>query len=398
GKGNETHNGKRPKARFVWAPTEKRPELIWRSVETAPESLNASGFPNMRKLNLFQEPGFRVYVTVSLRENWTKVLLQFHHSVSDGLGEMQVIGEFLTLYARHAGLIPEGTPLPELKREKLSLRCRSGWSLGGYLRNVIHTDATTRQLAYGKPTPLFVHEPLPKDAPTTEYPFLQALQLSREETRFYIQKAKKQGVTVNDLLLRDFFVTIETWRKESGKVCDSGILRVMVPTSLRKPCHDGMPAANVVSSVFLDRTRKQIAGDSGKLLSGIHREMERIKRHDQKYVFTLTLSILAKFGVLNFFLRSKKCRSTGVLSNLGRVLELAPVPRNEDGTIQLGDCRLLFVDAAPPIRFKTLISFSALTYAGALRLCLRYDSHFLTPQDAEHFLSIFHGNLLTYGT
>ncbi len=122
--------------------------------------------------------------------------------------------------------------------------------------------------------------------------------------------------------------------------------------------------------------------------------MEWVKRHDQKFVFLLTAYALEKLGVFSLFLKSRKCRATGVLSNLGRVLELAPVPRSEDGTIQLGDSRLLYVDAAPPIRFKTLISFSALTYASALRLCLRYDSHFLTPKDAEQFLKIFHEKLL----
>ena len=168
----------------------------------------------------------------------------------------------------------------------------------------------------------------------------------------------------------------------------------MVPMSVRDPQHEDLPSVNIVSSVFLDRKKRDMAGDPQKLLEGIHREMEWVKRHDQKYVFILVLQIARKLGgVLSLSLKSRSCRSTGVLSNLGRVMEQAPVPRNEDGTIQLGSSRLEFIDAAPPIRSQTMISFSALTYANALRLCLRYDQNFLTPADAESFLAAFYRNL-----
>jgi len=40
-------------------------------------------------------------------------------------------------------------------------------------------------------------------------------------------------------------------------------------------------------------------------------------------------------GLLPFFLNSSKCRTTGILSNLGRVMEHAPVPRDPDGKIRL---------------------------------------------------------------
>ncbi len=160
-----TCRAERAGVHFKWTPAEKKPELIWRRVEEEPGCLNASGFPNMRKLDLFQEPGFRVYVTESRKENWTKVLLQFHHSVSDGLGEMQVIGELLTLYARFLGFIPKDTQLPKLYPEKLRLRYRLGWSIRGYFRNFIHTDVTTRQLAFGNPKPLLPHTPISKDVP-----------------------------------------------------------------------------------------------------------------------------------------------------------------------------------------------------------------------------------------
>lgn len=388
-----TKRAERRGHRFFWISCEKKPEIRWLQADS--HSLNASGFPSMEPLNLFDAPGLRVYVIESHEEFWTKILLQFHHSVSDGLGEMQIIGELLTHYAIISGLIPPDTPLQPVDTSKLPLRSALGWSLGGYLRNFFHTSFTTRHLTSYSPNPLYRHTPLPSSTPSGTYPFLKSLAFTREETRMYIRKAKEAGVTVNDLLLRDFFRTIDAWRVHFKRDFKHGVTRVMVPMSLRKPLHDGMPAANVVSSVFLDRTKREMCGSPDVLLAGIHREMEWVKNHEQKYVFPLVLMVLSKIpGAMKMILRSKKCRSTGVLSNLGRVMEIAPVPRNEEGKIQLGENILEFVDAAPPIRSQTMLSFSALTYAGTLRLCLRYDNHFLTLEEIETFLKIFRSFLL----
>lgn len=387
-----TKRAERRGFRYVWVPCGRKPEIRW--LKASAESINASGFPSMEPLHLLEEPGLRVYVVESETENWTKILLQFHHSVSDGLGEMQLIGELLTHYARISGLIPPDTPLQPVDASKLTLRSALGWSLGSYLRNFFHTSFTTRHLTLFSPNPLFRHTPRKRGTPTEKYPFLQSLALTPEETKAYIRKAKSANVTVNDLLLCDFFQTIDAWRVHYKRDFTYGMTRVMVPMSLRKPIHDGIPAANVVSSIFLDRTKKQMSGTRDELMYGIHREMEWVKKHDQKYVFILVLKIVSKIpGGLRLVLNSKKCRSTGVLSNLGRVMEIAPVPRNEEGKIQLGSNVLEFVDAAPPIRSQTMLSFSALTYAGTLRLCLRYDNHFLTPEDARTFLDFFHEQL-----
>lgn len=396
-----TRKAEKRGSRFVWVPADSKPEILWWDADTensdsVPGSLNASGFPVMKHLNLLEGPGLRIYVTESKRQNWTKILFQFHHSVSDGLGEMQILGEFLTHYARIAGLIPAETPLLPVDSSKLPLRCRIGWSFRSWLWNSFHTDFTLRHLAYGRPLPLFRHKPIPGQTPSQTYPFLRSLPLNLTETQNYVRKAKSLKVTVNDLLLRDFFLTIAAFRKQTGRDFSSGTTRIMVPMSLRKPCHEGMPAANLVSSIFLDRSQRQISAGPQKLLVGIHHEMELTKKHDQKYVFLTVLRILNSVpGLLEMFLDSSKCRSTGVLSNLGRVLEIAPVPRTPEGKIQLGESVLEFVDAAPPIRSQTMISFSALTYAGALRLCLRYDHHFMTLSDANEFLKIFHEKLIS---
>jgi len=151
--------------------TAKKPELAFLDADTAPEVLNASGFPQMRPLDLLHEPGFRLYAVFSQKEK--------------------------TYCAIRSGHIPQDTPLPPCDHSKLPLRMKVGWTLAGYFRHNFHTAFTTMRLAFGSPIPLFPHQPVPKNAPPSEVsPFHQSLTLTQEETRAYIQKAKRLGVTV----------------------------------------------------------------------------------------------------------------------------------------------------------------------------------------------------------
>jgi len=82
-------------------------------------------------------------------------------------------------------------------------------------------------------------------------------------------------------------------------------------------------------------------------------------RHIRYFLTTIqTRDVL--WGGLASSLRSPQCRATVVFSNLGRVFESLPLSRREDGGLKVGEAVLESVDATPPIRFGTLISFSAL--------------------------------------
>ena len=122
--------------------------------------------------------------------------------------------------------------------------------------------------------------------------------------------------------------------------------------------------------------------------------MNDVKTRDLKFVFPRLLNFAIHFpGLLELYLHSGSCRSTGVLSNLKRVFTDVPVPRNSEGKIQLGPYVLESVDAAPPIRSKTLVSVSALTYANCLRLCFRCDGHFLSVPAIQDFIKTFENQM-----
>jgi hypothetical protein len=81
--------------------------------------------------------------------------------------------------------------------------------------------------------------------------------------------ARRLGVAVNDLLIRDCFLTLKRWRMRTGD--QSGWIRVAVPVNLRTRADRRLPAANKASLVFLDRLARHMA-DPQRLLHSVHEE------------------------------------------------------------------------------------------------------------------------------
>ena len=342
--------------------------------------------PVPERIQLRHEPGFKVYIAET--EGQTRVLLQFHHSVSDGIGEMEFIGDVLTDYRiRIAGQTPPENPRG-LDPALLKIRGKSGLTVQSYVKNFFHTSFTTRQLLFGNPSPLAPCT-LPSETPDRYYVFCHD-ELTQEETSQYVMAAKSSGVTVNDLLLRDLFCTIGTWRQHWVKQNANPMFRVAVPMNLRSEEHRNISASNTVTMLFLDRRLRQCQGNPAELLQGVHREMEWIKRTEQKHYLLTSLQVRdVLWGGIASTLRSSRCRSTIAFSNLGRVWESLPLPHREDKRLTVGEAVLESVDATPPIRFGTLISFSVLTYAGRIRFILRYDPLNMTAEQANDFLRRF---------
>ncbi|MDR2641230.1 MAG: hypothetical protein LBC74_00385 [Planctomycetaceae bacterium] len=343
--------------------------------------------PTPERIDIFNESGFKVYIVEEA--SGCSVLFQFHHTVSDGLGEMDLIADILTDYNdRVNGKIPKENPR-NLDLSLLKLRGSSGLTLAKYFRYFIDTAFTTNQLLFRSPSPLVPCAKCDLDIPNPDYYKCIATELPSDITDNYFSFAKSNNVTINDLLIRDLFLTINKCRDEWGYSRRGALLRVTMPMSLRTSLHARMPASNNVTMVFLDR-RSSACSDAAKLLRGIGRETRWIKRTEQKHVLILSLRICNLLpGGIGRMLRTRECRATAVLSNLGRVFESLPVLRRADGCLMIGGAVLEEVDATPPIRFGTLISISALTYAGKLRLILRYDAKNMTQDNADQFLKTY---------
>ncbi|MDR1923082.1 MAG: condensation domain-containing protein [Planctomycetaceae bacterium] len=351
----------------------------------------AARFPNPERIDIFSDVGFRVYIVEGADE--FSVLFQFHHTVSDGLGEMDLIADILQDYNdRSNGKKPKDNPR-DLDVSLLSLRGSSGLTLAKYFRFFIDTAFTTNQLLLRFPSPLVPCKKPDLSVPDNEYYKNTVTELSQDETNAFFAYAKKNNVTVNDVLLRDLFLALNGCREEWGCSKSSAWIRLSMPMSLRTNFHKQIPASNNVTMVFLDRRRGDCF-DAGGLLRGIARETRWIKRAEQKHVLILSLNICNFLpGGIDRMLRMRECRATAVLSNLGRVFDSLPFAKMPDGRLIVGKATLEEVDATPPIRFGTIISTSALTYAGKLRLIQRYDAKNINQQDAEKLLQTYIKNI-----
>ncbi|MDR0520508.1 MAG: hypothetical protein LBH00_01505 [Planctomycetaceae bacterium] len=377
---------------------QKGQQLYWQEIDTPLFVKRSTGnsCPVPERIQLRNEPGFKVYIAQDdavsgdpPHDRQTQVLLQFHHSVSDGIGEMEFIGDVLTDYAvRITGQTPAENPR-QLDPELLKIRGQSGLTMKSYFRYFFDTIFTTRQILLGMPSPLAPCRRVPEVL--TDYYAFCSHEISSEETAAYFAAAKAKGVTVNDLLLCGLFTAMGSWRQRWADSLPeknrNPNFRAAVPMNLRTGRHKQIPASNTVTMLFLDRRYRQCLEDKEKVLRGVRREMEWIKRTEQKHYLLTTMQMRDRLpGGLAMSLRYPQCRSTVVLSNLGQVLGGLPLPRREDGKLRIGESVLEEIDANPPIRYGTLFSFSVLTYAGRLRFVLRYDSQNVTAEQANDFL------------
>ncbi|MDR0392585.1 MAG: hypothetical protein LBH59_11795, partial [Planctomycetaceae bacterium] len=93
--------------------------------------------PTPERIDIFNESGFRVYIVEDAVG--CSVLFQFHHTVSDGLGEMDLIADILKDYNdRINGKTPQENPR-NLDLSLLKLRGSSGLTLAKYFKYFIDT-------------------------------------------------------------------------------------------------------------------------------------------------------------------------------------------------------------------------------------------------------------------
>ena len=148
------------------------------------------------------------------------------------------------------------------------------------------------------------------------------------------------------------------------------------------------PAANLVSMVFLDR-RPPDFDDPMKLLRGINQEMQLIKRN--RLGLTMVLSLEASRwlpGGIRNLVHADRCSATCVFSNFG-TLFAAPAGASGPQKLRIGDLVLQSADALPPVRSKTSVAISAITYAGRMTLALHYDPDVLSAAEAQSLMDDF---------
>ena len=389
-------------------------------------------FPAAKGIDLFREPALNVTLcnnntdpaAITL-DGQTNIIFEVHHSACDAAGIARFIEDIFCTYAQKTGFT-------DAQRE------------------AVHTDLLLHRGIFGQnsmrtlPKQLWgltrawmflLNRVMPlastmETKPSADYPAIIHRDLTPAKTQNVLQTAKQFGITLNDLFLCSVFFAMKNWqeqqvpllypkwgqnrffsfanfaftlrplwlkfyrkgRRESTEdakeqfIFPCGYLRIAVPTNLRTSADILIPAANIVSMVFLDRKPQNIR-QTPSFYQGICREMQHIKRYDLGWAFIHGLTLYRRiFGSFRKMVQQNRCWTTATVSNLGRLFADIPLPKQE-GRIQIDkSLELIGIETAPPIRAGTTLGISMLTYADGMTVNLHYDSNVLTRSEAQSIL------------
>jgi hypothetical protein len=344
--------------------------------------------PSMRPIDLFSEPGLKAWASAdSVRSS---LVLQVHHAACDGKAVFQVLDDFVRSYAHISTGAKSAIELSPCDPQMLRGRGSFGLNVRNYLRMLpVQLMGLSRALMFFMQRPVPLLKPvaaMPSTLPAG-FPHVVMGGLEAEELQKLSAAVADAKVTTNDWLLRDFFVALDDFRARHQSTAGGEWVRVSVPINLRRKLDTQMPAANVVSMVFLDRTPEQIAAPN--LLRSIHKEMNSIRQGQLGLIFIVALwAVRLLPGGLAKGVNRNCCEATCVLSNAGRAMADSPLPRCNE-RIVAGDVVLEGIDFFAPIRRGTAVSMALVYYAGGLRLCMHYDRRHITEPQAADLMAIY---------
>jgi hypothetical protein len=211
----------------------------------------------------------------------------------------------------------------------------------------------------------------------------------------YVAAAAAKDVTVNDLLLRDMFLTMRRWNASLGATSARQWLRTTVPTSLRYRKALRMPAANMIGYAFLTH-RAAECDDPAALLTSLSAEMKAVTQWGLGTFFVKAIEYADRIpGLLWTVSRLNRRFSTLVFSNLGDIARRfrARFP-TEEGRVVAGNLVLRNLYGAPPVRPGTRIAIAIVSYAQQLTFVASYDRKHFTSAAATSFLEMFREQLV----
>ncbi|QDU92548.1 hypothetical protein [Lignipirellula cremea] len=371
-----------PKGARHWVRTEQPVPVIWGD-ENAPLD-DAYDAP----VDLTAEPGLRVYVRSG--ETSSSVLLHFHHACSDGMGAFAFIEDFLAAYAQACG--DDSVAMRPLEPERLRHRGALGTAGRSAYRGLVDTFIGAREgirFFLQRPSPL----PAIQDPPIAETARLRIRATNgrcSEETTAGLRKAATAlNCTVNDLLLRDLFLTMHQWHNQQDGPSTRGQLRILMPQNLRERDDRRMPTGNMLGFAFVTRKRR-LCESPQELLRSISHETAAVREGQLSRYFLGGLDALHKAGWLPRVLQGKLCFASAVLTNLGNPLRrfVTRFPR-AGSKLKIGDLKLVELTGVPPLRPNTRAVFAVFGSHDKLTLCLRTDPYLYSADDNAQLLNLY---------
>lgn len=369
-------------SRIAWIEAPAQPPPIdWNSADIP------ICFANGRWMDLKSETGLRIWLRES--ETATTLMLQIHHCCCDGIGASSFIDTLLTAY--HLLHTSASTSATEDLFDMRLLRHRdpscSTWRR--ILKTAWHAIYRVAPYVKNSPDPLATPRALPlSDSGGDQFPQFHTFTFDEAESEQIQATAKRLGVSLNVLLVRDLFLILDQWNRRHSPDQGTRVIRVCIPINLRRPIHRRMPAANMVSLFFLDGDANQIA-DPNRLLGDLNRQIEQTLRLRKSLVFVPALRLLGLFpGGLVARMQRSRCLASTVMSNLG-VLGARSLLLGAERRLVSGGVILDRIEVVLPLRPLTHAVFAVLIYSGKLSLTLSYDPRWIDTADGFELLESF---------
>lgn len=373
---------------------EERAGLVPRFVPGAPPSVTvlegqtAEDLPPIPALTEAAGPLARLFL-VERPGGTSDILAQFHHVACDGLGALAFLADFCalldaTLRNAEADLAPPD-PSTLRRRGRYGLDCgklvrslpAQARGLEGVWKFLRHRPA--RFAPAGEPGPERLHRIQRADA------WLEA-----DEARGLRRAATSAGVSVNELAAAALFRAVREALPAAAFSHPRDVVRLSIPINMRGPADRRLPAANVVSMVFLDRRPAEI--DAAGLEASLHAEMQLIKRLGlgMTFLFTLAAARLPPGGITRL-VGDRSTAATALFTNLGRIFSRAADRRT--GLVRVGRHALVAVEPLAPLRRGTALAMAAVEYGGRLRFTLRTDPAALDTAATQALAAAFSRHL-----
>ncbi|QDS86007.1 acyltransferase PapA5 [Rosistilla ulvae] len=346
--------------------------------------------PPAPRIDLDRETGLRgVVVQDSHRVELT---LQMHHACCDGAGLLRFFEDLLFHYATdQSGCRPATAVLP-IDPHRLQSRGRYGLTMPKSLKILPRQSVGligALQFWRRRPAPLSLPQTPGSISAKPVSPASTALAVTTEHTIELRKAARRRNVSLNELLARDFFLTLWDWQAAHGVREDQAWLRMMVPINMRDKSHATLPALNAVSSIFLDRRPGDVE-DETQLLHSIRDEMEIIRRFELRYTFLLSLWLMQWIpGALRRSATNNGRTISVIFSNAGKLFRRCKLPRI-DGFHHAGNLKVLDIEGLAPITSQTAATLFAFEYNKRLKLNLHFDPRVINQPQAEQLLQMFH--------
>lgn len=348
--------------------------------------------PQGEQFDNSKEAGIRIYV----RQGPEKVRITFYfdHKCTDGVGAHHVCGEILAFYAnavegKDVAKVIELNPLLLKTRQQrqlfyggISLASRPHWHAWKYAFKVAGFSCQKLGSRHRK-----------TDQHLRKRFGILTESLDVDEHKDLRNAAVQHGVTVNDIVITELFLTLCEWNR-SLRQLNRRKFKILMPSNLRQRGDDEMPSANMTTYNFLSRKPGQCK-DRFEMVKSIRDDTNEIKNKNTGADF---LEAVAKgFGynwLIPFIVSKRTTLSSAVISNVGDPTRryTCRIPRNK-GDLVCGNLVLEQVSGSPPMRPNTRVAWAITTYRRKFTISCRLDPFLYDEEDAHKIMELFTSGL-----